>query len=104
MAEMINLAVQTSLKRLFPGRSLEEVLTTLLLERAQRELIKYQSQVRHFQAKYNRDFATFREKILSSDPDPETEQDYFDWELAETRCEEMRAEIAQLQATKATFE
>jgi len=39
-------AVQTSAQRLFPDLSLDEVLAELLLERAQKNLIKYRPSAR----------------------------------------------------------
>jgi len=71
-------------------------MASLLLERAQRNSIKYQAQVKYFETKYNRTFTEFRHLILESDPEPEQEQDYFDWELATTAVEDMRQEIENL--------
>jgi hypothetical protein len=86
-----------SARRLFPDLEPDEVLAQLLLERAQRSLIKHQSQVHHFEAKYGQDFDTFRQDVLSGEPSAEREQDYFDWELAVTGVSDMADEIAQLQ-------
>lgn len=85
-----------STKRLFPGLSKDEALASLLLERAQRNLIKYQSQARHYEVKYDRSFEEFRRSIVDGEPIEEEEQDYFDWELAVTGIEDMKAELDRL--------
>jgi hypothetical protein len=80
----------------FPSLTKEEAMVSLLLERAQRNSIKYQAQVRYFETKYNLPFTEFRQLTLESDPEPEQEQDYFDWEMATTTVEDMRQEIEKL--------
>ena len=55
--------VEASARRLFPTLSLEQVLAKLLLEQAQRNLIKYKSLNRQFENKYGQDFNAFRQKI-----------------------------------------
>jgi len=70
----------------------------LLLERARKNLIKYQTAAREFEAKYAQPFEAFCKKILSSKPDSATEQDYFDWELAVTGMADMKDEIKRLKA------
>ncbi len=74
----LNLAekIESSVKRLFPSLNPEQALVELLLERAQRNLVKYQAAARRFEAKYRQDFLTFRKQILQSEPDFELEQDY----------------------------
>lgn len=86
-----------SARRLFPDLEPDEVLAQLLLERAQRALIKYQAQAHFFESKYGQDFNTFRQAILATEPSSDREQDYFDWELAVTGIEDMTDEIEQLQ-------
>jgi hypothetical protein len=86
-----------SAKRLFPNLSTNEVFGELLLERAQRNLIKYQAIARRFETKYDTDFTEFRRLILEGEPSPEVEQDYFDWELAITGVDDMKKEIERLQ-------
>lgn len=88
--------VADSAKRFFPGLSKDQALAALLLERAQRNLIKYQTQVRQFEAEYQQSFEAFRQAILDGEPNPEIEQDYFDWELATTGVEDMKLEIDRL--------
>lgn len=88
--------VMDSVKRLFPSLSKDEALASLLLERAQRNLIKYQSQARQYEIKYDRSFEEFRRMIVESEEGAEKEQDYFDWELAVTGVEDMRLEIDRL--------
>lgn len=88
--------VTDSAKRLFPSLSKDEVLASLLLERAQRNLIKYQSQVRQFETRYGQSFEEFRRLIVDGEPDSVQEQDYFDWELAVTGVEDMKLEIDRL--------
>ncbi|MCB8936005.1 MAG: hypothetical protein KIS95_04330 [Anaerolineae bacterium] len=85
--------VTGSVKRLFPRLSKDEALASLLLERAQRNLIKYQSQARLYENKYGQPFSEFRRMIVESEAGAEKEQDYFDWELAVTGVEDMRLEI-----------
>jgi len=90
--------VADSAKRLFPGLSKDEVLASLLFERAQRNLIKYQSQARQFETKHQLSFEEFRQLVVNGEPGEEQEQDYFDWELAVTGAEAMVREISSLQA------
>ena len=98
MNEQITAVIESSSQRLFPTLSLNQVLAELLLERAQKNLIKYQAMIRQFKAKYKQDFETFRQQILRTEPDFETEQDYFDWELAVTGISDMSEEIKSLQS------
>ncbi|GJQ53088.1 MAG: hypothetical protein HKUEN02_19350 [Anaerolineaceae bacterium] len=95
---VLPVTIESSAKRLFPNLSPEQAIVELLLEHAQRNLIKYQAMSRDFEKKYERDFETFRKKILTSKPKSEAEQDYFDWELAVTGIADMRAEIKRLKA------
>lgn len=88
--------VSSSAQRLFPNLSLEAVLAHLLLEHAQKNLIRYQSMIHQFEIKYGQKFERFRQQILTTTPDFETEQDYFDWEMAVTAAEDMKAEITRL--------
>jgi hypothetical protein len=88
--------VADSAKRLFPGLSKDEVLASLLFERAQRNLIKYQSQARQFETKYQISFYEFRQLVVVGEPGEEQEQDYFDWELAVTGIEDMKTELGRL--------
>jgi hypothetical protein len=89
--------LETSAKRLFPDKTVEQVFAQLLLKRAQRNLIKYQSMARQFRIKYDQPFDTFRQKVLSIQPPFEIEKDYFDWELAITGIADMEGEIERLQ-------
>ncbi len=68
----------------------------LLLEWAQRNLIKYKTMARQFEARYDQDFEIFRQAVSGSEPPFEIEQDYFDWELAVTGIADMEEEIARL--------
>jgi hypothetical protein len=95
---VLPVAIESSAKRLFPNLQPEQAIVELLLERAQKNLIKYQSAAREFETKYSQDFETFRKKILSSKPDAAAEQDYFDWELAVTGSADMQDEINRLKA------
>jgi hypothetical protein len=74
------------------------VMAELLLERAQRSLINYQTMAQSFAAKYGQSFETFRQAIINSEPTFEAEQDYFDWELAVTGIQDMEWEIRRLRA------
>ncbi len=51
---------------------------------------------RRFKTKYQQDFPDFRKDISESDPGFESEQDYFDWEMAITGIADMTAEIENL--------
>lgn len=88
--------VQDSARRLFPDLSLDQVLAELLLERAEKNLIKYRTMARQFEARYRQGWEQFRQSVLDLEPDFETEQDYFDWELAITGIDDMEEEIARL--------
>jgi len=88
--------LESSAKRLFPNRTPEQALAALLLEKAQKNLIKYQSMARQFQEKYEQTFESFRKKMLGAELGFSAEQDYFDWELAVTGIEDMRDEIKKL--------
>ncbi len=90
--------VQASAQRLFPNLDLDQVLAELLLERARKNLIKYRTLARQFEARYSQDFDAFRHKIVNSEPAFEVEQDYFDWEMAVTGITDMEEEIQRLQA------
>jgi hypothetical protein len=73
-----------------------QVSEDLLLEQAQNNLIKYETLIRQFEAKYGQNFEAFRRNVLSSHPSFEVEQDYFDWELAVTGLADMEEEIKHL--------
>lgn len=94
---VLPIAIESSAKRLFPNLQPEQAIVELLLERAQKNLIKYQSAAREFEAKYSQGFETFRKKILSTKPDSAAEQDYFYWELAVTGAADMQDEIKRLE-------
>lgn len=89
-------AIQASAQRLFPNESLDQVVVELLLERARKNLIKYQTMVRQFETKYGKEFDVFRQNVLVSEPSFEMEQDYFDWELAVSGITDMKEEIEHL--------
>jgi len=89
--------IEISARHLFPNLSLNQALAELLLERAQKNLIKYQTASRQFQAKYEQEFEAFRQMILSTEPPFEMEQDYFDWEAAVTGAADMKKEIKRLE-------
>jgi hypothetical protein len=95
-------SLEASAQRLFPNLSLDQVMAELLLERAQKNLIKYQVLARQFETKYGRSFDAFRQVILSTEPPFEMEQDYFDWELAVTGIGDMQREIQRLKGLSAS--
>ncbi len=64
MSVNMTAVLETTAKRLFPDKTLEQALAQLLLERAQKNLIKYQSMSRQFEAKYNESFEDFRQTSL----------------------------------------
>ncbi len=88
--------LESCAKRLFPNRKPEQAIAELLLEKAQKNLIKYQSMSRQFQGKYKETFDVFRNKMLEARLNSTAEQDYFDWELAVTGIEDMQDEIKML--------
>lgn len=90
--------LEISVRRLFPNRRPEQAMAELLLKKAQKNLIKYQNMARQFQEKYGLTFGEFRSKMLVVQLNSADEQDYFDWELAETGVEDMRTEIENLKA------
>ncbi len=90
--------LQEAARRLFPDLSADRVFAQLLLERAQKNLIRYEASARQYAQKYGKSFEEFREAILSEDAVEEREQDYFDWELAVTGAEDMGREILRLRA------
>jgi hypothetical protein len=90
------LTVEASARRLFPNLSLDQAMAELLLERAQKNLIKYQAAARQFEAKYPQGFDTVRAAVASENVAGEMEQDYFDWELAVTGVTDMAEEIERL--------
>jgi len=89
-------AIQASAQRLFPNASFDQVIVELLLERAQKNLIKYQTTARQFEIKYGKDFESFRHDVLNTQPPYQQEQDYFDWELATSGIIDMEEEIERL--------
>jgi len=92
--------IESSARRLFPNLPPEQAIVELLLERAQKNLIKYQTMAREFKKKYAQDFASFRKEMLVSKTNSTTEQDYFDWELAVTGIADMQEEIKRLKAIR----
>lgn len=92
------LTVEASARRLFPNLSLDQIMAELLLERAQKNLIKYQAALRQFEAKYPQGFDAVRAAVSGGEISAELEQDYFDWELAVTGVGDMREEIDHLKS------
>jgi translation initiation factor 2 alpha subunit (eIF-2alpha) len=90
--------VEASARRMFPNQNLDRVMVDLLLEHAQKNLIKYQTMARDFEQKYGKDFESFRQAATRSDTAFEVEQDYFDWEMAVTGTADMAKEIERLKA------
>jgi len=93
--------LQSSARRLFPNLKPEQAMAELLLERAQKNLIRFQSMARQFEQKYAQQFDEFRQQVVSGKPSPNQEQDYFDWELAVTGIDDMEAEIKRLREMSA---
>ena len=92
----VNNEVTESLRRLEPSKDINGSIIKLLLLKAKRELVKYTLMDRNFQRKYETSFQEFSKSEKMKNPDFEIEQDYFDWELAMTGIEEMKAEITKL--------
>lgn len=89
-------SLESSAKRLFPSRKPEQAMAELLLEKAQKNLIKYQSMARQLEEAHAMPFEVFRKKMLAAKLDSRAEQDYFDWELAVTGIEDMQTELKKL--------
>ena len=102
MSAISTASLEASAQRLFPNLSLDQVMAELLLERAQKNLIKYQALARQFEVKHGRSFDAFRQAILSTAPSFAMEQDYFDWELAVTGISDMQREIQRLKGLSET--
>lgn len=83
-----------TLIRLEPAKEPNESLRKLLRQKVLSDIRKYEVMSTTFQKKYSTDFNTFRQSLPQEDW--EVEQDYFDWELAETRLGELRSELARL--------
>mgnify|MGYP001363797777 CR=1 FL=1 len=94
--DVLSPELATKVEHFFPGKTLDQVVMALLLERAQRQLIAFQRMAQQFEAKYVESFDSFRARILSGAPDEVVEQDYFDWEMAITAAEDLRTELDQL--------
>jgi hypothetical protein len=90
--------VEASAHRLFPNLSLDQVMVELLLERAQKNLIKYQSVVRQFETRYPQGFDAMRDAVIRDTATAAGEQDYFDWELAVSGVGDMTEEIERLKS------
>jgi len=90
--------IASSVRRLFPNQTPEQAMVELLLERAQKNLIKYETAARQFQVIYGISFSAFRKKVAAGEVSADEEQDYFDWELAMTGIDDMCAEIKRLKA------
>lgn len=90
--------LESSTRRLFPNLKPEQAMAELLLEKAQKNLIKYQTMARQFESKYDTSFDAFRQKMLAAQLESAAEQEYFDWELAVTGIEDMQEEIKRLKA------
>jgi hypothetical protein len=87
-----------SLSRLEPANDVDESLRRLLMRKARNDLLKYEVISRGFQKKYKMDFESFRKSDLMKEPPSEVEQDYFDWELAITRMDEVKSQLDRLAA------
>ncbi len=61
----LNTSITSSMRRLFPNQTPEQAMVELLLERAQKNLIRYETAARQFQVKYGVSFETFREKVVA---------------------------------------
>ncbi|MEZ4766974.1 MAG: hypothetical protein R2844_00915 [Caldilineales bacterium] len=76
-------------------------MAELLLEHAQKKLIRYRAMSRAFEDKYGQSFASFRQDVLRVEPGFEQERDYFDWELAVTGIADVEEEIVRLRSLSA---
>ncbi len=90
--------IEASAHRLFPNLSLDQVMAELLLERAQKNLIKYQTVLRQFEAKYPQGFDAVRDSVTHEAAPADIEQDCFDWELAVAGLGDMTEELEHLKS------
>ncbi|WP_423223908.1 hypothetical protein [Candidatus Amarolinea aalborgensis] len=88
--------IQASVRRMFPDTTIDQALAELLLERVQRNLVKYRSMARQFEVRYDQSFDEFRKAVLRQHPAADVEQNYFDWELAVTGIADMEEQIARM--------
>lgn len=92
----VNKKLIEALIRLEPADDPDESLKRLLLDKIRGELRKYDVIRQDFEKKYKMEFFAFKESGLMKEPTYEVEQDYFDWELAITRIDELREELQRL--------
>ncbi len=85
------------IKKLTSKDGVDEGIKSLLIEKARRELLKYDSIVKDFEKKYNMNFKQFGNSELMKEPSFEIEQDYFDWEMAVTVIEDVKEELEKLE-------
>jgi hypothetical protein len=101
-SNVIYATVEASAHRLFPNRSLDQVMAEWLLERAQKNLIKYQIAVRQFETKYPQGFDAMRDAVIHETATADEEQDYFNWELAVSGTSDMTDEVERLKSLTET--
>ncbi|MGQ9629716.1 MAG: hypothetical protein ACUVXI_05275 [bacterium] len=93
--EGIDSSLLSKLSRFEPSGDVNIGLAKLLLAASKRELTKYKIMDGEFSRKYKMSFWDFKASFMR-DPTFEVEQNYFDWELAITRVEEIEAEIKEI--------
>ena len=86
--QTINTQLLDILSRLEPGDNLDESLRKLLIQKVRRDLTKYRVLMQRFENEYGMDFFSFKDSDFMKMPSEKTEQDYFDWEMAVTLCDE----------------
>jgi hypothetical protein len=74
----------------------DESLRRPLMRKARNDLLKYEVISRGIRKKYKMDFESFMKSDLMKEPPSEVEQDYFDWELAITRMDEVKSQLDRL--------
>jgi hypothetical protein len=83
-------------KRLTAKQGIDEGIKDLLIDKARREILKYDLVIKDFEQKYGMSFNEFKDSELMRKPRFEVEQDYFDWEMAITVIEDTREELDKL--------
>jgi len=91
--EILDERLKNSVAQLDPSGNLDRAIARLLLEKKRRDLAKYELMCRRFRQKYNADFQSFKNQVVEKDVTYEKEQDFFDWDMALTAIEDLKAEI-----------
>ena len=97
MTITIDSVLVESLEKLEAGMKPNDGIRKLLIDKARKELIKYDLINRNFEDEYRMTFFEFRDSDLMKKPSEDIENDYFDWEMTVTILDDMRKEIEKLE-------